>query len=61
MSQEHGRHTKELLALLEQDRDAMLLVGKRLFSKPGAPIFGLDLLAYGAIKRNLATISVTVL
>ena len=33
----------------------MLLVGKRLFSKPGAPIFGLDLLAYGAIKRNLAT------
>lgn len=33
----------------------MLLMGKRLFGKPNAPMFGLDLLAYGAIKRNLST------
>jgi hypothetical protein len=30
----------------------MLLAGKRVFGKPNAPMFGLDLLAYGAIKRN---------
>ena len=40
---------------MEQDRDAMLLTGKRLFGAPNAPMFGLDLLAYGAIKRNLST------
>ncbi|MGV8712712.1 MAG: hypothetical protein ACWA6R_09205 [Nitrosomonas sp.] len=33
----------------------MLLTGKHLFGAPNAPIFGLDLLAYGAIKRNLST------
>lgn len=44
-----------MLALVEQDRDAMLLTGKRLFGAPNAPMFGLDLLAYGAIKRNLST------
>lgn len=57
MSQEHSKHVRELLALLEQDRDSMLLAGQRLFGEPNAPIFGLDLLAYGAIKRNLSTTS----
>lgn len=33
----------------------MLLMGKQLFGEPDASIFGLDLLAYGAIKRNLST------
>jgi hypothetical protein len=55
MSREHSKRVQELLALLEQDRDAMLLTGKRLFGEPNAPMFGLDLLAYGAIKRNLST------
>lgn len=55
MSREHGENVQSLLALLEQDRDAMLLTGKRLFGSPNAPMFGLDLLAYGAIKRNLST------
>ncbi len=57
MSHEHGTRTQELLALLEQDRDAMLFTGKRLFGEFNAPMFGLDLLAYGAIKRNLSTTS----
>ncbi len=55
MSREQGKPVQDLLALLEQDRDAMLLIGKRLFGEPNAPMFGLDLLAYGAIKRNLST------
>lgn len=55
MVQEHGKRVQDLLALLEQDRDAMLLTGKRLIGKRNAPMFGLDLLAYGAIKRNLST------
>ncbi|MBK9623048.1 MAG: hypothetical protein IPO38_00390 [Rhodocyclaceae bacterium] len=55
ISREHGENVQSLLALLEQDRDAMLLTGKRLFGAPKAPMFGLDLLAYGAIKRNLST------
>ncbi len=33
----------------------MLFTGKRLFGEANAPMFGLDLLAYGAIKRNLST------
>lgn len=57
MSREHGKRIQDLLALLEQDRDAMLLTGKRLFGQPNAPIYGLDLLAYGAIKRNLSTMA----
>ena len=55
MSREHGQNVQVLLALVEQDRDAMLLTGKRLFGAPNAPMFGLDLLAYAAIKRNLST------
>lgn len=55
MSREHGKNIQILLALVEQDRDAMVLTGKRLFGAPKAPMFGLDLLAYGAIKRNLST------
>lgn len=55
MLKEQGKLVQDLLALLEQDMDTMLLNGKRLFGKPNAPMFGLDLLAYGAIKRNLST------
>lgn len=55
MSRKHGVNVQSLLTLLEQDRDVMLLTGKRLFGEPNAPMFGLDLLAYGAIKRNLCT------
>lgn len=55
MSRVHGKRIQNLLALLEQDRDAILLTGRRLFGQPNAPMFGLDLLAYGAIKRNLST------
>lgn len=33
----------------------MLVTGKRLFGESQSPIFGLDLLACGAIKRNLST------
>lgn len=55
MSRQQGKPIQDLLALVEQDRDAMLMMGKRLFGEPNAPIFGLDLLAYGAIKRNLST------
>lgn len=53
--QEHGKNIQSRLNQLEQDRDAMLLTGMRLFGEPNIPIFGLDLLAYGAIKRNLST------
>lgn len=55
MLQEHGKKVQSLLAQVEADRSDMLNTGKRLFGTPNSPMFGLDLLAYGAIKRNLST------
>jgi hypothetical protein len=52
---EHGPAVIEQIALVEKDIGAMLKVGKRLFGEGDAPIFPLDFLAYGAIKRNLST------
>lgn len=55
MSGEHGKPVQDLLVLLEQDHAAMLRTGKRLFGANNASMYGLDLLAFGAIKRNLST------
>ncbi|OIQ83024.1 hypothetical protein GALL_351710 [mine drainage metagenome] len=52
---EHGPAILKLLALVEGDIDAMLDLGKRLFGEPNAEMYPLDLLAFGAIKRNLST------
>ncbi len=52
---EHGKNIRDRLDQLEKDRDAMLRTGMCLFGESNMPIFGLDLLAYGAIKRNLST------
>jgi hypothetical protein len=52
---EHGPAVVEQIALVERDIGAMLKLGKRLFGEPDAPIYPLDFLAYGAIKRNLST------
>lgn len=52
---EHGPAVIEQIALVETDIGAMLKLGKRLFGEANAPIFPLDFLAYGAIKRNLST------
>jgi hypothetical protein len=51
----HDAHVGAQLALLEQDIAGMLQVGKRLFGHYTSPIYPLDLLAYGALKRNLST------
>lgn len=55
MSVQHSKSVHELLDLLQQDQNSMLLMAQNLFGEPGAPMFGLDILAYGAIKRNLST------
>lgn len=55
MHPEHGETVRKLLTLVEGDKDAMLSLGKQLFGEVNAPMFPLDLLAYGAIKRNLST------
>jgi hypothetical protein len=51
----HGPDVTALLADVESDADAMLAVAQRLFGTQNTPIYPLDLLAYGAIKRNLST------
>lgn len=57
MPLDHGPAVMDRLALLEGDAKAMLDLGRRLFGEPGGPMFPLDLLAFGAIKRNLSVSS----
>jgi len=47
--------------VLREDEGSMLQIGKQLFGAPGAPMFPLDFLAYGALKRNLSTSSAIIL
>jgi hypothetical protein len=58
MSTEHPVHGPAIvaqLALVESDVSHMLELARRLFGNEDAPIYPLDLLAYGALKRNLST------
>ena len=53
-------HTDRVISLLAQvsdDRDAMLKIGTDVFGTAGAPMFPLDLMAFGAVKRNISTAS----
>lgn len=52
------QHTDKVIALLTQietERKAMLRLGMAVVGVPGAQMFGLDLLAFGAVKRNIST------
>jgi hypothetical protein len=51
----HATGVTALLESVKGDRDAMLRLGMAVFGSPGAPMFSLDLLAFGAVKRNIST------
>lgn len=54
-----SKHTKQVILLLKQiqaERDAMLKLGIGIGNK-GLPMFPLDFMAFGAIKRNISTSS----
>lgn len=51
----HSGRVLELLERTTADRTAMLKLAKAVFGAPGAPMYPLDLLAVGAVKRNLST------
>lgn len=51
----HDSEVSDWMALVDRDMSAMLQVGKQLFGHEFTPIYPLDLLAYGALKRNLST------
>jgi hypothetical protein len=53
-SPEHGPQVVARLARLNKEQRVMLKLGKQLFGKEGSAIFPLDLLAYAALKRNIA-------
>lgn len=57
----HPAEVRERIDLLRCDREPMLQIGKELFGEPGSSFFPLDLLAYGALKRNLSTSAAIVL
>ena len=52
---EHGAAVLARLARTNKEVRVMLKLGKQLFGAKGAEIYPLDLLAYAAIKRNIAT------
>lgn len=56
---QHAASVRELIAGIESDSDLMLKIGQQILSAGGdeksAPMFPLDFLALGAIKRNLNT------
>jgi hypothetical protein len=52
------RHTDRVAALLTSigaEHDAMLKLGVAVFGSPGSPMFPLDFMAFGAVKRNIST------
>lgn len=49
-----SERVRELLGLIEQDRAAMLKLGMSVFGTAGSAIFPLDLVASGAVKRNIS-------
>ena len=54
------RHTDSVSSLLTQinvERESMLKLGIGVFGNKGAPMFPLDFMAFGAIKRNISTAS----
>ena len=53
----HTDRVRSLLTRLTSDRQAMLKVGASVFGHAGAPMFPLDLIAFGAVKRNVSTAS----
>jgi hypothetical protein len=60
-SAKHSTEVRESIAVLRNDEDRVLDLGKQLFGAAGAPFFPLDLLAYAALKRNLSTSAALVL
>ena len=54
------KHTKQVMLQLKKikvERNAMLKLGAKMFGNNGEPIFPLDFMAFGAIKRNISTAS----
>ena len=51
----HTEKVRTLLAQVEADRDSMLKLMISGFSAPGSQMFSLDLMAFGAAKRNVST------
>ena len=51
----HTDKVRSLLAQVEADRDAMLKLWVGVLGNAGAPVFPLDLMAFGAVKRNVST------
>lgn len=51
----HSARVLELLESVATDRTAMLKLAKAVFGAPGAPMYPLDFLAFGAVKRNIST------
>ena len=52
---EHGAAVLARLVRTNKEVRVMLKLGKQLFGAKGAEVYPLDLLAYAAIKRNIAT------
>lgn len=53
----HTDEVKSLLAKVKADRDELLKIWLSVIGEAGAPAFPLDLMAFGAVKRNISTAS----
>jgi len=51
----HTDLVKSLIAQVDTDSDALLKLGMSVFGKSGEPMYPLDHLAVGAVKRNIST------
>jgi hypothetical protein len=51
----HTARVVTLLGSIAKDQDAMLRLGAAVFGTPGSPMFPLDFMAFGAVKRNIGT------
>jgi hypothetical protein len=58
---EHSEKIQKHIEVLREDERSMLHIVKQLVGTRGAPMFPLDFLAYGALKRNLSTSSAIIL
>lgn len=56
-----GSSVSALVSAIDEDRKALLNIGAALIGKSGTPIFPLDLLALGALKRSVSTASAIVM
>lgn len=57
----HGNRVRELLAAVEEDRQALLKLGIEVMGRSGAPFFPVDLMVFGALKRSVSTAAAIVM